>query len=97
MQQQVFAQETRTNIYLFIYFTFHQIFTEILNVCLVLLPLQNGYRHGRIPKLYNCSNVDGKENSGHASDVHCAAIFEVTIFSLSSGMGCRLYTSIQPS
>jgi hypothetical protein len=41
--------------------------------------------------------VEGKESSGHASDVHCATIFEVTIISLPSGMGSGLYTSIQPS
>lgn len=45
------------------------------DIDLVLLSVQRRERDGRVPDLYNCSNIEGKEKGGHASDVHCAAIF----------------------
>jgi hypothetical protein len=41
----------------------------------VLLSVQRRNRDGWVPNLYNCSDIEGKEKGGHASDVHCAAIF----------------------
>jgi hypothetical protein len=42
---------------------------------LVLHSVQRRDRDSRVPNLYNCSNIEGKETGGHASDVHFAAIF----------------------
>jgi hypothetical protein len=57
---------------------FHDIDLVLLSVQridLVLLSVQRRDRNRRVPNLCNCPNIEGKEKGGHASDVHCAAIF----------------------
>jgi hypothetical protein len=56
--------------------------TWLQDVGLGLSSIQRRHRDIWVPDLYDCSNIEGKEKGGHASDVHCAAISQVSIFSL---------------